>query len=386
MRLSVVVIAGVGGLSSSVSAQEPATLRLGAPTAVYAEPFSRVGGVVEQNDGRVVVLDAIESRIVRIDFTRGTARAVGRQGRGPGEYTLPELLVQLSGDTTLAVEMGGGGQALVITRDGVSERRLRSARLPDETLFHRTDIQSDSQGRIYELVRAPAGAAQTSSQVSRLDRVTGERRGIAVISELLRSPLSKPAGSGGPDERPAARSGSSPPPFWSKDQWAAAPDGRVATVTVEPYRVTIYPAQGTPITGPELEYQRVRVTDAEREAWREEKRQLVPSLSYGPNGSVSASRVRPRFVEPDQWPEVLPPFGPKALRFAPDGILWIQRATAARAPALFDLVDRSARVTARVELPAATRLVGFGRGAVYVVRVDSDGLEFLERRPLPNAR
>lgn len=384
-KFILLLAAATQGLSAS--AQDPATLRLGAPTAVYTEPFSRVGGVVEQSDGRVVVLDAIESRIVRLDFARGTAMPVGRQGRGPGEYVVPLSLLPLRGDTTLAVDMMGGGQALVITRDGVSDRRLRSAGLPDETLlFHRTDIQSDGVGRLYELVRPQSGTSQTSSQVSRLDRATGERRGIAVISELVRSPLRRTADGRQSDNQRVSPGGGPPPPFASVDQWAVAPDGRVAIVTVEPYRVSIHPVQGTPLVGPELAYRPFPVTQADREAWREEKQQLVPSLSYGPNGSVSSSRVRPRFTEPEAWPDVLPPFGSNALRFAPDGILWIQRATPAKAPALFDLVDRSARVSARVELPESRRLVGFGRGVVYLVRVDDDGLEYLERRPLPQVR
>jgi hypothetical protein len=30
-------------------------------------------------------------------------------------------------------------------------------------------------------------------------------------------------------------------------------------------------------------------------------------------------------------------------------------------------------------LPKATRLVGFGRGTVYLARMDDDGLEYLQR-------
>lgn len=370
-------------LAVGADAQEPRPLRLGAPTAVYAEPFSRVGGLVEQSDGRELVLDAIESRILRIDLTSGRAKGVGRQGQGPGEYTLPLSLVSIRGDTTIAVDMTGGGRALVITKDGVSDRGLRSAGSGEVPLFYRTDIQADSLGRLYELVRQAPGMASTPSQVSRLDRTTGERRMMAEVSELGRSPLSRPSGGRGSDEPQAARSGGPPPPFASIDQWAVSPDGRVAVVTVEPFRVTYHLPGGGTVAGQPIAYQPSPVTRADREAWMEERRQLVPSLTYGPNRTVSAGRIRPRVVEPDQWPSELPPFLPKALRFAPDGNLWIARATPAGEPALFDMIGRDARLIARIVLPDQTRLVGFGRASVYIVRVDSDGLEYLERRPLP---
>ncbi|MEO7361553.1 MAG: hypothetical protein ABI120_14565 [Gemmatimonadaceae bacterium] len=71
----------------------------------------------------------------------------------PGEYTLPLRLVALPGDSTLAVDMSGGGRAIVITRDAVSGTPLRSTGFNNnKPLFNRSEVQSDARGRIYEQV------------------------------------------------------------------------------------------------------------------------------------------------------------------------------------------------------------------------------------------
>jgi hypothetical protein len=71
------------------------------------------------------------------------------------------------------------------------------------------------------------------------------------------------------------------------------------------------------------------------------------------------------------------------LRFAPDGTLWIERAVAADLPQSFDLIDRNGSLARRVVMPPRTRLVGFGVGTVYTVRIDEDQLEYLQRYRLP---
>jgi hypothetical protein len=45
----------------------------------------------------------------------------------------------------------------------------------------------------------------------------------------------------------------------------------------------------------------------------------------------------------------------------------------------FDLIDGAGRLTRRVLLPPQARLVGFGAGTLYLVRVGDGDLEYLER-------
>jgi hypothetical protein len=376
--------------ATGLSSQTIRSSTLGTPTASFRAPFSRVAGVREQSDGRVVVLDGIEARIVLVDFRVGAATSIGRSGRGPAEYTLPIALVALAGDTTLAVDMSGGGRALVITRSGAASIPLRSAGVPTGTpLFSRPDIQADGQGRLYELVprlRSQAGRQLLSgySGVRRLNRRSGARDTIGQLSALVRSPLIRPQSTSASAERSSERmSGRTPPPFASADQWAVASDGRIAFVTVDPYRVSIVTATGSRVEGPPLPFIPVAVDRSLQDQWRQLQQQPVASLTYGPNG-VSAGRTRPTFVEPDAWPDALPPFLPNAVRFASDGMLWIERAMAADQPQSFDLIDRTGALTRRVVLPKRTRLVGFGMATVYTVRIDEDDLEYLQQHRLPD--
>jgi hypothetical protein len=99
------------------------------------------------------------------------------------------------------------------------------------------------------------------------------------------------------------------------------------------------------------------------------------------NGRRSAQMMPMRNVEePTDWPEYMPPFlASGTVTFAPDGLLWVARTTAAGAPATFDLIDGAGKVTQRVVLPKKTRLVGFGSGTVYLARSDDDDLQYLQR-------
>ncbi|HRN52442.1 MAG TPA: hypothetical protein PK788_03045, partial [Gemmatimonadaceae bacterium] len=109
---------GVAVVSVAAEAQEIAVSGLGRVRATFDEPFSSVRALREEADGRVLVIDDIENRILRVDLREGTATVIGRQGNGPGEYTLPVGLLALDADTTLAVDLTGGGRALLIVARG----------------------------------------------------------------------------------------------------------------------------------------------------------------------------------------------------------------------------------------------------------------------------
>lgn len=337
------------------------------------------------------MLDVRDIRLLRIDFRDASSTQLGRAGRGPGEYTLPQHLVALGGDTTLAVDMSGGGRAVVITHDGVATSTLQSAGIErGKPLFVSSDIQSDARGRLYELVtrsyrEAGARRPMDSSGVRRLDRQTGRQDTLASISRRARSPLLKTitAKPGGATGENAIRAGGAPPPFMTVDQWAVAPDGRIAVVSVEPYQVTYVAEDHQRSVGAPITWAPERVNSAQKARWRERMSRPVLTISYDRNGSMAGGTSKPKFTEPIEWPSLLPPFLGDAVRFAPDGILWIERTAAAAAPQTFDLIDRRGRLTSHVVLPPRTRLVGFGKATMYVVRIDADDLEYLQRYTRP---
>ena len=101
-------------------------------------------------------------------------------------------------------------------------------------------------------------------------------------------------------------------------------------------------------------------------------------------GGVTRSVPRKREeVEPPAWPKLLPPFLPGAVSFAPDGMLWVLRTTRDPSFPVVDVIDRTGRLFGRLGLPKGRRLLCHGKNSVYLVRVDEDGLQYIERYALP---
>lgn len=90
------------------------------------------------------------------------------------------------------------------------------------------------------------------------------------------------------------------------------------------------------------------------------------------------------YVEPTSWPRYLPAFELDAVHFSTDGTLWVQRTTEAGGAPVFDLFNRSGQLERRVSIPRQTRLVGFGKNSIYVIRKDQYDLEYLEKYSLPD--
>ena len=376
--------------AGAASAQAPVRT-LSAPSARLAEPFSVVTGVREISDGRVIVVDSREISITLVDFRSGETRPLSRVGQGPGEFLVPLYVHALAADTTFVLDMMGRGHGVMVVRDSVvAELPKYPGWTPDDPAIGFESDHVDQRGHVFSHIRPrsrDSGYGPDSTPIERLDRATGRREIIARFDARLHSPIDRPPPATTrplPSGMPAgAQRRRSVPPFYSTDEWVAAADGRVAIVTAEPYRVTFVSPNGRRTVGAVIAYQPVRVTDAEMEMWREEKRQPVPTIrSDGRGGRTGGTSVVP-FNEPEAWPDVLPAFLPDAARFATDGSLWVRRATAAKEPETHDVIDGAGRLAHRVQLPPRSKLVGFGNGTLYIVRLDDDDLQYLERHPIP---
>lgn len=168
--------------------------------------------------------------------------------------------------------------------------------------------------------------------------------------------------------------------FASSEQWAVAPDGRVAVVSSDPFRVTYF-EQGSPINGPLLPFERIAVTARDREAWiaqRQRPQEVVIQRGRdGPRSRVMALPPMPN--APVDFPDYLPPFSGEALHFAPDGRLWIQRTLPVDSLPRYDVIDQRGHLVQRVTLPRRSRVIGFGTSSIYVVRTDENDLQHLQR-------
>ncbi len=362
----------------TIPMQAQQRIRLEQPLTTFPEPFSNVTGLRELSDGRVVIADRLEQAVRILDMHAGTMDEIGHAGGGPGEYRMPTGLLPLPDDATLLVDLGNM-RLSVITPDG---RFTESTNMvAGESLFLRP-TGSDEAGYLYfdqGGIRLRNGQVERdpSAPVIRFDRTAGTMDTVALVP-VTHGRAQTMSMSGGSGSFSIAGGLS---PYRMSAGWAVAPDGRVAIVHADPYRVDWVSPDGTKVTGPIVSYDPVRVTDADKEAWADRLggggAVMVGIGGMGGGGGRSMQMPRP---DPDDqdWPEFKPPFPRQAASATPEGTIWVQRHVPYGDQRAYDVFgERGVRVR-QVTLPEGRRLVGFGPGKVYLVNVDEDDLQWLE--------
>lgn len=392
MRRFLALLAVATPLSARPAIAQAPLRTLTKPDVEYAEPFTLINGVRELRDGRVIVSDTREKTVQILDLKAGTAQKIGREGSGPGEYALPARLLALPGDTSVVYDPLNR-RFLVITPDGkagpFASYENSDAGNTRITLGAR---YTDARGRLYSagpnFSIGPNGEPTSSdtAPILRLDRTTKKTDTVAFVrvpNTTIRT------SQGGTNVSIRAGGGN---PFVSVDDWAVTPDGRVAVVRTKDYHVDWYGPDGKRTSGPAIAYDRIKVTEDDKKAFRERRAAggngLVITQQNGPGGTSSsasaAGAMLGQLPEPTDWPDVKPAFVGTAAAATPNGQLWVLRTRAAKDKIpMYDVFDGSGKVIGRVALPANTRVVGFGANTVYVARSDEDDLQYLQRYRLP---
>jgi hypothetical protein len=347
--------------------------------------------VRELRDGRLIVSDVREKTVQLVDLKAGSARKIGREGSGPGEYALPARLLALPGDTSIVYDPLNR-RFLVVGPDG---KAGPFAQYEDEA-GGRARISmgaryTDARGRLYSVgpnftvgPNAPPTSSDTAP-IIRFDRATKKTDTLAFIytpTTTIRT------SQGGANVSIRAGGGN---PFAAADDWAVTPDGRLAIVRVKDYHVDWYAPNGQKTSGPAVAYEKIKVTEDDKKAFRERRANgggIMITRQVGPGGATSSAGVAPpttmQLPEPTDWPDVKPPFTASAAIAAPNGQLWVLRTRPAKDKIpTYDVFDASGKVVGRVALPPDTRLVGFGNSTVYLARSDEDDLQYLQRYRLP---
>jgi hypothetical protein len=358
---------------------------LRAPDGMLDDGFSRVVGVRELSDGRVLVLDRSEQRIAVVDFRTRKIQDIGRSGTGPGEYTRLAGIHGIGGDTTL-FEDHGIRRWLLLEADRVIA--TVSWALVEQTI---TIAGADRRGRLLDLhpysfrrspgvpytpmrsnadsvhvllryrrplesdIKDAAAPARLMSRVDTLARLRGMAGGQTLVWREVPPPRSRWL-----LENPLA----------ADEQAVLFADSWVAFARAEPYRVDWLGPNGEQVRGSPLPFEEIPLDDRLRSAIIAWKWPLV----------------RPPFTsnELPPWPAFLPPFLNEALLASSDGRLVIRRTfNPLVAATQYDVVDRAGKLSARLQLAPNERLVGFGARSVYSVRKDQDDVEWLDRHPWP---
>lgn len=346
------------------------TVELPAPTTTLAHEFTRIVGVRELADGRVLVADGTEKQLLVADLKAGTALQLGRTGKGPGEYEQPTGLFATTGDSTMLLDLLNGrwlmleGARIVATIPPSDPALAAGARNP---------VGADASGNVIITKgmggNAMMGAARIDS-VHLLRIARRDARADTVATILARKAR---VNIQGPRDAPT-RVEISSNPLASGESPALFPDGWIAVARHGPYRVDWISPKGDVVRGKPLPFQEVKLDDRER-------REFLARLEAR---TGRPSRSPELYLD---WPEIMPPFLGAALIPGPDGLLWIQRAaTAANPKPPYDVVDRKGDLVAQVSVEQGVHVVGFGRGVLYSVETDADGIQRLQRRALPRLR
>jgi hypothetical protein len=301
-------------------------------------------------------------------------------------------LFEIPGDSAILYDEANSARPLVVLGDG----RISAYSITNRTTpFINSGSMADWTGRLYRTGTgySDLGANGASGPgIERLDRRNGRLDTIAYVSRkdtLCSLAAAPPKNAPKPESFSRAATRQTVHAYAQLEQWAVAPDGRVAVVCPRPYRVVIIDSSGKRIEGPPIPFDPVRITEGDKSEWREARQQPVATLMVNSEGKTVASFKRqPPPSEPDDWPASLPPFLSArglngAAMFAPDGLLWIRRASGAGNPSMYDIIGRNGALAYRVRMPARTKVVGFGKRGIYAVTTDADDVQRLGRFTFP---
>jgi hypothetical protein len=365
----------------SLLAQSP--LVLSKPDGSYAEPFTQLASIRELRDGRVLVLDRRDRIVLLLDLAKGTARQVGREGTGPGEYTQPGRLFAFPGDTT-AIYDGPARRFVLVRPDGTMGDAFRLD-LATGGGQRRGGVPkySDARGRIFTEGSPFAGELQAadSTPITRFDRA-GDRGDTLAYVHLDKESITVRT-----DPRGGVNVSNGMRAFALRDDWTALPDGGIAVVRVSDYHVDWFSPGGDRVSSPAVKHERIAVTEADKERFR--KALLATMRAASPrNGNNNASSPPATMAGLPEltFPASKPPFEVGNVLARPNGEVWALRSRRANDEvAVYDVFTRGAGLIGRVAFPPRTTIIGFGNTTVYAVRLDDDDLQYLERWTLPYA-
>ena len=379
--------AGLSALlfASPAPAQQVPEVRLAKADVRFPHEFSSITGLRELPDGRVLVTDGIDETLLRLDLKTGKADTVGRAGQGPGEYKTPDLLFPAAGGGTLLVDLGNARLSFFDAALKYQESSPISRGEPGRGMTMVIPQGVDNQGRIYfqGVMRDPGAGRADSGVVLRYDRTS---EAIDTVAKVKLAEV-KVTSSGSANNRSMSMS---PVPLSPDDQWGVGPDGRVAIARMADYHLEWLAPGGATARGAAASWKPVPIRDADKNEWAADMAGGLSIMVSNDNGRMSVrmgrggpagrDRDREERIKSLEWPAAKPAF--RSVRVSPEGDAWVERYVAAGAAREFDVFGPDARLKRRVILPVGRRLVGFGKGVVYLRHTTEDELQYLERYSL----
>lgn len=346
-------------LSALLMVQQQTIDLTGKPAASIPESFTKISGVQELSGTLAVATDNMEGKVLLVDFGRGTVKQVGAKGDGPNEYRYPSR--PIAAPTGAYVFDTYMRRAFVIGRDGAITAmktlpegplsRVRSADGTGRVYFEGSDFDPNTGGFSDSLPVVRWDPA--TNRVDRVARVYGggrvriQRNGS--VASLAREIT----------------------PFPHLDAWTALPDGRLALVRHDPFRIDVVSTSGTITAGQPIAATAIPVTARERDWYR--KANTPPRMGAAMVGGGTGPQSMTPQWEDSAFPQTFPAFIGEDVLSTPDGQIWVPRSfTSADKTRKYEIYDASGRPTGTAIADVHSRVVGFGPKSVYVARTNPD--------------
>lgn len=270
--------------------------------------------------------------------------------RSPRPQTLADSggpLLSLAGDTILIAGWERGWRFF----EGLRPIGVLPATNPLVARLTREQVEirfADTLGSVYASLQFRT--ARDSVRFVRIDRQSGQQEVVAFLAP------------------PNIRRGAICMDF---EVAAVAPDGWLAVLRSQPYRVDWRTPAGRWILGPPVPYRQDPVSEADKRvyiAWEGKDRARLPKVP----------------VAEWDWPATMCPWhGGYYPQITREGQVAVYRVPTAREPATrYDIIDRQGRLVRQVVMGAHQAIVGFGARGVYVLNTEGE-VQRLSRHAWP---
>lgn len=355
---------------------------IGEMIAEFPAPFTGPIRLAELRDGRVLLNDTRERRLVRVNFSTGVQDTVATIGSGPLEYRSIYALATAADDSVWGFDIVAQ-RIMVFAPDGTPVRffATTSSTEPSAALDAPWMRAVDPAGRWYGSARdftvGPPARIGDSSRVVRVDPANGRMDSVAELAtwRSVRTPSGEFVVSS----------------FDTRDAWGAFADGRILIVRGADYGLELYDTSGAVHRAGPVPHRRVPLSRASAQAVLDSTVRLMgpmvrAAIAALPRGTTSgAAPAGLGYVLPDPLPTHWPLLFDDVVAVDRADRAWVRVRTAPldSGAVRYDLIDREGRFVRAVELPRGEQLVGFGEGVVYVARRDDDDLLWLRRYGSP---
>jgi hypothetical protein len=386
---------------SFLTSKPAEVFRIGTDEGESWEMLSNVASVAFDRQDNLYVLDAGNHRVLVFDRGGRFLRQIGEQGQGPGEITFARAMVVAANGAVVVYDMGRGGYT-IFDADGTYRSTISGA--TDSRILGGSNMQAAPGGgvvtRVQNVLRPGSGGALTPP--------TGPVKTPIVVHPLtegatgktlfeIEMPPPKIIEQGGSGNNRRIVMSMAPPVFTAPVGWGVLPTGGIAVTTTDDYAVRVLDADGRVQRVFSTGQQPRRVSNRDREAAREQRREQLrnPSSTGGismrnVNGQTSysfgggAPQLTDAQIEDQletlEFAETVPLI--RGLFTDGTGRIWVQR-TSDQDPTengVIDLIQHDGRYIGSLRGEDTPGAVSPGGLAAYITRDEMDIEQIVVRR------